>query len=344
MESIHLCQRKYAFDNLFDSGLLAAKACNTPMIKNNKLLYDTNASSHDPASYRRLIARLLYLTPYSPYEAPTWVLKYVTSLLVRTRTCMCFKSPWIFPIMFSQSLKEKIMISRLLKWRLPLKALDLWEVVKEDYGPRSEITKKKKTRKAKAKTFLFVGVSQTVFTRIKTLKLAKTIWNYLREEYVGNERIHRIKEFETIKEYSDNLLGIANKMRLLGSNFAYSKIVEKILVTIPERYEASIALLENTKDLSKITLMEVIHALQAQEQRLLMRENHGVEGALPTKHHNVETNKKKYFKKNQLVKDENSANNQNKGKGQWKNYPPYQHGGKMGHPPFRCWKRPVAKC
>jgi hypothetical protein len=68
--------------------------------------------------------------------------------------------------------------------------------------------------------------------------------------------LQRMKESETIKEYSDKLLSIANKVRLLGTNFADSRIVEKILVTVPERYEASLASLENTKDLSKITLSE----------------------------------------------------------------------------------------
>jgi hypothetical protein len=51
----------------------------------------------------------------------------------------------------------------------------------------------------------------------------------------------RMKESETIKEYSDKLLNIANKVRLLGAEFLDSRIVEKILFTIPERYEASIA-------------------------------------------------------------------------------------------------------
>lgn len=77
--------------------------------------------------------------------------------------------------------------------------------------------------------------------------------------------LQRMKESNTIKEYSDKLLGIANKIKLLGSDFADSRIVEKILVTVPERYEASITLLENTKDLSKITFSEVLHAFQAQE-------------------------------------------------------------------------------
>nr|KYP32978.1 hypothetical protein KK1_046229 [Cajanus cajan] len=107
------------------------------------------------------------------------------------------------------------------------------------------------------------------------MEVEKEIWIYLKEKYAGGERIQsmqvlnlmreieiqRMKEIETIKQYSDKLLGIANKVRLLGTQFLDSKIVEKILVTIPERYEASIVALENTENLSKITLAKVLHAL-----------------------------------------------------------------------------------
>jgi len=78
---------------------------------------------------------------------------------------------------------------------------------------------------------------------------------------------------------------------------------------VPDKYEASIASLENTKDLSKITLTEVLHALQAQEQRRLMRQDRVVEGALPSKHHEVDESKNFFFKKNQPASNENSANN-----------------------------------
>ena len=71
-----------------------------------------------------------------------------------------------------------------------------------------------------------------------------------------------MKEFETIKEYSDRLLGIANKIKLLGSEFSDSRIVENILVTVPERYEAIVTTLENTKDLSKISLAKLLNSLQ----------------------------------------------------------------------------------
>ena len=73
--------------------------------------------------------------------------------------------------------------------------------------------------------------------------------------------LQKMKESETIKEYSERLLSIANRVRLLGSEFKDSRIVEKILVTIPERFEATITTLENTKDLSKITLAKLLNSL-----------------------------------------------------------------------------------
>jgi hypothetical protein len=194
-----------------------------------------------------------------------------------------------------------------VKMEAYLEALDVWEAIEEDYEvpplpdnptmAQLKYHKEKKTKKAKAKSCLFAGVSETVFTRIMTLKTPKAIWDYLKEEYAGDERIRsmqvlnlmrefelqKMKESETIKEYSDKLLSIANKVRLLVTGFTDSRIVENFLVTVPERYEASLACLENTKDLSKITLAEVIHALQAQEQRRLMRQDRMVEGALAAK-------------------------------------------------------------
>jgi hypothetical protein len=61
-------------------------------------------------------------------------------------------------------------------------------------------------------------------------------------------------EFKTIKEYSNRLLSIVNKVRLHGTKFTNSRIVEKILEMMSKRYEASIITLENMKDMSKTTL------------------------------------------------------------------------------------------
>ena len=51
----------------------------------------------------------------------------------------------------------------------------------------------------------------------------------------------KMTEKDTIKEYSDKLLNIANKVRLLGKDFSDEKILQKILVTLPRKYEAKIS-------------------------------------------------------------------------------------------------------
>ena len=145
--------------------------------------------------------------------------------------------------------------------------MDLWEAVEEDYNipllpdnptvAQIKARKEKKTKKSKVKACLFSIVSSTIFTRIMSLKTTKEIWDYLKTKYEGNERIRgmqvlniirdfelqKMKETETIKEYSDRLLNIENCVKLLGSSLEYSRIVEKILVTVPEKFEATITTL-----------------------------------------------------------------------------------------------------
>ncbi|KAL0361584.1 UNVERIFIED_CONTAM: hypothetical protein Sradi_3842900 [Sesamum radiatum] len=151
-----------------------------------------------------------------------------------------------------------------------------------------------------------------------------------------------MKESESIKEYSNRLLDIANRIRLLGSAFNDSRIVQKILVTVPEKFEASISALESTKDLTQISLAEILNALQAQEQRRAKRQESVVERALLAKHQdNVRNNKKKFSKRNQNPTGELGNNKAGVKKG---SYPPCRHCNRKGHPPFKCWRRPDAKC
>ncbi|KAJ8751718.1 hypothetical protein K2173_025889 [Erythroxylum novogranatense] len=219
-----------------------------------------------------------------------------------------------------------------------LEALDLWEAVEEDLEiqplpsnptvAQMKSQKEKKTKKSKEKACLFAAVSSTIFTRIMSRKSAKEIWDYLKGEYEGDERIRgmqvlnlirdfelqKMKESESVKEYSDRLLSISNKVRLLGSQLTDSRIL--------------------------------LNALQAQEQRRAMRQDGAVEGALLAKHHESKKYKKKKHLKNRPANGEGSFSNYQRsiGEGSKKIYPTYQHCGKKGHPPFKCWRRPDARC
>nr|CAN76839.1 hypothetical protein VITISV_004488 [Vitis vinifera] len=111
-----------------------------------------------------------------------------------------------------------------------LQAFDVWEAVEENYEvpplganptvAQMKLHKERKTRKVKAKACLFAV-------------------NFKK----------KMRESDAVKDYATQLLSIADKVRLLGKEFSNEKIVQKILVTLPEKYEATISSLENSKDL-----------------------------------------------------------------------------------------------
>ncbi|XP_052485716.1 uncharacterized protein LOC128040605 [Gossypium raimondii] len=47
----------------------------------------------------------------------------------------------------------------------------------------------------------------------------------------------KMKESETIKQYSDRIMATVNNIRLLGEDFSDSRVVEKVITTLPEREE-----------------------------------------------------------------------------------------------------------
>ncbi|XP_027093714.1 uncharacterized protein [Coffea arabica] len=136
-------------------------------------------------------------------------------------------------------------------------------------------------RRSKAMTCIHSAVSDAVFTKIMTCETVKEAWDALKVAFQGNDRTRqmqvlnlrrefellRMKDKENIKEYSDRLLNVVNKIRLIEEQLPDSRVVEKVLVSLPERFEAKISSLEDSRDLSRMTLPELINALKAQEQR-----------------------------------------------------------------------------
>ena len=50
----------------------------------------------------------------------------------------------------------------------------------------------------------------------------------------------KMKDSETIKEFSDKLMKVVNQIRLLGEELNDNRVAEKILVNIPEKFESEI--------------------------------------------------------------------------------------------------------
>ncbi|PKI72990.1 hypothetical protein CRG98_006690 [Punica granatum] len=96
-----------------------------------------------------------------------------------------------------------------------------WSKTTKDYPTMNHIKyhEERTTKKAKAKSCLYVAVSQTIFTRIMECDSAKDIWDFVKAEYEGDEKVRgmkvlnlmrefereQMKESESVKEYSDRL-------------------------------------------------------------------------------------------------------------------------------------------
>ena len=62
---IFLSQRKYVLDLLFETGKLAAKSCQSPMVQNLLLTREAKLFE-EPERYRRLVGKLNYLIVTRP--------------------------------------------------------------------------------------------------------------------------------------------------------------------------------------------------------------------------------------------------------------------------------------
>ncbi|XP_069150866.1 uncharacterized protein [Solanum lycopersicum] len=116
-------------------------------------------------------------------------------------------------------------------------------------------------------------------------KTTKEAWDRLKEEYQGSGRTRQIqvlnlkREFESLNMQQDETISknvnqislIVNNIRLLAEEFTNKQIVEKVLVNLHERFESKIFSLEESKDLGKLSLGELMRAFQVQEQKRTMR-------------------------------------------------------------------------
>ncbi|XP_052206843.1 uncharacterized protein LOC127811178 [Diospyros lotus] len=185
-----------------------------------------------------------------------------------------------------------------VKMEAYLRGLLLWEAVESDFEtvePQNptlnqlKVYEEKVSRKYRALSCLHSAVNETIFIRIMACKTAKEVWDQLKLEFQGNEKtkqmqifnlrkefeLLRMKETENVKEYIDRVIKVVNQVRLLGEDLPEKRVVEKVMVTLPERFEAKISSLEDAWDLSKLSLTELVNALQAVEQRKAFIEEEG---------------------------------------------------------------------
>ncbi|CAL1377856.1 unnamed protein product [Linum trigynum] len=120
------------------------------------------------------------------------------------------------------------------------------------------------------------------YHRVSGCKSAKEIWDKLQVAHEGTthvkiSRINRLKqEFEsfvmkpeeTIKEMHDRFTTIVNSLRNLDVEYSSADLVRKVLWALPKRWTPKVTAIEESKDLTKLSLDELMGSLVTHEEKL----------------------------------------------------------------------------
>ena len=169
-----------------------------------------------------------------------------------------------------------------------LQSLDenVWQVVKIGWTKTTEVSANQNDAKIKVKNFnsralnaLFSAVTNEEFKKISSPKIAKEAWTILQTTYKGTEAVKdskfqrltmsfeeiKMEEDESFDEFYAKLKDIVNSTFNLGEIISEPKIVRNVLRSLLERFHAKIIAIEESKDIDKIPLTELVGNLYAYE-------------------------------------------------------------------------------
>ena len=170
---------------------------------------------------------------------------------------------------FLQSLDEKVWQAVEIGWTKPKEASVDW----------GEAKIKAANFNSRALNALFSAVTNEEFRKISSIETAKEAWTILQTTYEGTKAVKdskfqrlttsfeeiKMEEDESFDEFYAKLKGTVNSAFNLGETIPEPKIVRKVLRSLPERFHANITAIEESKDIDKVPLTELVGNLQTYE-------------------------------------------------------------------------------
>ena len=132
---------------------------------------------------------------------------------------------------------------------------------------------------SKALNALFSAVTNEEFKKISSIETTKEARTILQTTYEGTKAVKdsklqrlttsfeeiKMEEDESFDEFYAKLKDIVNSAFNLGETIPELKVVRKVFRSLPERFHAKITTIEESKDIDKIPLTELVGNLQTYE-------------------------------------------------------------------------------
>jgi hypothetical protein len=164
--------------------------------------------------------------------------------------------------------------------------VDIWDLVETDYvNPIVLASKDDKLEfsfNAKAMNVILSGLVEEEFVKVMHLESAKEMWDKLITNYEGNEKVKDAKlqtyrlQFEQLKMKDDETIGkyflrveeLVNAMRGLGEKIEEAFLVQKILRSLPDRFNPKVSSIEEINDLKTPPIDQLLGTMTAYEMRI----------------------------------------------------------------------------
>ncbi|GJS47877.1 retrovirus-related pol polyprotein from transposon TNT 1-94 [Tanacetum coccineum] len=228
-----------------------------------------------------------------------------------------------------------------VKMKTYLKSQGLWKVVETD---ESIPALGENPTVAQLRTYETESLKKdkalTCTDRVKAVRLLT-----LKREF----ELLRMKDDGLVKDCSARMMDVVNQMRLYGEVVTDQKVVEKMMISVPPKFEAKISAIEESCDLDTLTVSELTSKLQAQEQRVSIRSEEKVEGAfrVSSRSNKDGNSKQNTFRRGNFKGNNKGSTSQNSSSTSKKGtFPPCNICRNTNHQESDCWfkDKPNFKC
>ncbi|KAK4404462.1 hypothetical protein Sango_0814800 [Sesamum angolense] len=153
------------------------------------------------------------------------------------------------------------------------------------FGEKGKL-ENKKAKDSEALYYIQTAVADHIFPRISVATSAKEAWSILQKEYQGSAKVRiiklqtirrdfenmKMKDSETIDEYYTKVRELVNQLKSYGEDIPEKRVVEKLLISVTDKYDPIVTTIEETKDITTLTVTELVGSLEAYEKRRSRRE------------------------------------------------------------------------
>ncbi|GAU34012.1 hypothetical protein TSUD_212730 [Trifolium subterraneum] len=171
-----------------------------------------------------------------------------------------------------------------------LRSKELWSPIEVRFtsapanatAEQQRIAQENQLKDLKVKNYLFQAIDRTILETILNRNTSFDIWEALKTKYQGSTKVKRAQlqalrrefevltmgESESVNDYFARTLAIANRMTTHGETVEQVTVVEKILRSMPERFNYVVCSIEQSTDVTTMSIDELQSSLLVQEGRM----------------------------------------------------------------------------